>query len=59
MKEGKEKNPPTPPLKEKDQENNNNNARARERFVKPTVEEVAAHIKAEGYTFDAEDGGAR
>ena len=23
-------------------------------FTKPTVEEIAAHIKAEGYTFDAE-----
>ena len=50
----REKSPHTP-LKEKDQEtNNNNNARARERFVKPTVEEVAAYIKARGYTFDAE-----
>ena len=58
VKEGKEKNPPCTPLKEKDQENNNNNnftrARAREGFVKPTVEEVAAHVKARGYTFDAE-----
>ena len=50
----REKSPHTP-LKEKDQEtNNNNNARARGRFVKPTVEEVAAYIKARGYTFDAE-----
>ena len=49
----REKSPHTP-LKEKGQEtNNNNNARARERFVKPTVEEVAAYIKAKGYTFDA------
>ena len=50
----REKSPHTP-LKEKGQEtNNNNNARARERFVKPTVEEVAAYVKAKGYTFDAE-----
>ena len=50
----REKSPHTP-LKEKDQEtNNNNNARERGRFVKPTVEEVAAYIKARGYTFDAE-----
>ena len=48
----REKSPHTS-LKEKGQENNNN-ARARERFVKPTVEEVAAYIKAKGYTFDAE-----
>ena len=52
----REKSPLHPP-KEKDQETTNNNltrARARERFVKPTVEEVAAHVKARGYTFDAE-----
>ena len=51
-KEEKGKSPHTP-LKGKE-ETNNNNSRARARFVKPTVEEVAAYIKAKGYTFDAE-----
>ena len=51
----REKSPHTP-LKEKGQEtNNNNNARARGKlFTKPTVEEIAAYVKAKGYTFDAE-----
>ena len=56
VKEGKEKIPPCTPFKEKDQESSSPRARTcvRERFVKPTVEEVAAYIKAKGYTFDAE-----
>jgi hypothetical protein len=57
LKEAEKENPPCTPLKEKGKKNNNKNptrARARERFVKPTVEEVAAHIRAKGYTFDAE-----
>jgi hypothetical protein len=57
VKEGKEEKSPHAPQKEKDQETNNKNptrARARDRFVKPTVEEVAAHVRAKGYTFDAE-----
>ena len=54
VKEGKEKNPPCTPLKEKAQEKLPS-ARARGKlFTKPTVEEIAAHIKAKGYTFDAE-----
>ena len=54
VKEGKEKNPPCTPLKEKAQEKLPS-ARARGKlFTKPTVEEVAAYIKAKGYTFDAE-----
>ena len=51
-KEEKGKSPHTP-LKGKE-ETNNNNSRACARFVKPTVEEVAAYIKAKGYAFDAE-----
>ena len=54
VKEGKEKNPPCTPLKEKAQEKLPS-ARARGNlFTKPTVEEIAAHVKAKGYTFDAE-----
>ena len=54
VKEGKEKNPPCTPLKEKAQEKLPS-ARARGKlFTKPTVEEIAAHVKAKGYTFDAE-----
>ena len=54
VKEGKEKNPPCTPLKEKAQEKLTI-ARAREKvFTKPTVEEIAAYIKAKGYGFDAE-----
>ena len=52
-KEEKGKIPRTP-LKGKEETNNNNNTPARARFVKPTVEEVAAHVRARGYTFDAE-----
>ena len=53
-KEEKGKIPHTP-LKERGESNNNNSrTRAREKFVKPTVEEVAAHIREKGYTFDAE-----
>ena len=51
-KEEKGKIPRTP-LKGKE-ETNNNNTPARARFVKPTIEEVAAHVRARGYTFDAE-----
>ena len=52
-KEEKGKSPHTP-LKGKEETNNNNNTPARARFVKPTIEEVAAHVRARGYTFDAE-----
>ena len=50
----KENVPPAPPIREKETNNNYNSAHARTRFVKPTVEEVAAHVKARGYDFDAE-----
>ena len=53
IKEEKGKIPHTP-LKGKEENNNNDDLRARARFVKPTVEEVAAHVRARGYTFDAE-----
>ena len=56
IKEGKEEKSPTPPIKKKPQETNNNNknTRAREEFVKPTVEEVAAYVRQKGYNIDAE-----
>ena len=54
VKEEKGKIPHTP-LKEKGESNNNNSrSRAREKFVKPTVEEVAKYIRDNGYTFDPE-----
>ena len=48
---------PHTPLKEKGEtrESLHAHARTRERFVKPTVEEVAAHIRKKGYKFDAEE----
>ena len=48
---------PHAPLKEKGETRDNTTPRARTRgkFVKPTVEEVAAHIREKGYTFDAEE----
>ncbi len=51
----KENLPPTPPIREKENERENTTARTRtrEKFKKPTVEEVAAHIAERGYTFDA------
>ena len=53
----KENLPPTPPIREKENERENTTARARtrEKFKKPTVEEVAAHIAERGYMFDAEE----
>lgn len=53
-KEEKEPSPRTP-HKEKEETNNNDSSRtcARARFVKPTVEEVAAYIREKGYSFDA------
>ena len=56
VKEEKGKIPHTP-LKEKGETRDNTTPRARTRvrFVKPTVEEVAAHIREKGYTFDAEE----
>ena len=53
----KENLPPTPPIREKETVCNTLPPRARTRgtFEKPTVEEVAAHIREKGYTFDAEE----
>ena len=62
IKEGKKENLPHTPLKEKREENSLfMRARTRvkvapesnpNRFVKPTVDEVAAYIKEKGYKFD-------
>ena len=57
-KERNEERSPTPPKEEKKETSNNNHptrVRARRVFAKPTVAEVAAHIKAKGYAFDAEE----
>ena len=54
-KEGKEENSPTPPYKKKPQETNNNKkTRAREKFVKPTVEAIDEYVRQKGYNIDAE-----
>ncbi len=47
----KENLPPTPPIREKETlcAKRAKRAHARERFKKPTVEEVAAHIAAKGF----------
>ena len=53
IKEGKEENSPTPPIRRKPKKpTTTTTTRAREKFVKPTVDEVAAHVRAKGYTFD-------
>jgi hypothetical protein len=53
VKEGKEENSPTPLVRRKPKKpTTKTTTRARARFVKPTVEEVAAHVRAKGYTFD-------
>ena len=59
-REEKRNLPPTPPIKKKGEKAcvcTTNPARARTRgtFEKPTVEEIAAHIREKGYTFDAEE----
>ena len=46
--------PPAPPIRKKEN-TPSTEPRARARFVKPTVEEVAAYIADKGYAFDAED----
>ena len=62
IKEGKEEHSPQTPYKEKSKKpttktttrkkpTTKTTTRARERFVKPTVDEVAAHVRAKGYTF--------
>jgi len=52
IKEGKEENSPTPPIRRNPKKQTTTTTRARARFVKPTVDEVAAHVRAKGYTFD-------
>ena len=55
VKEGKEEKSPTPPIRRNPKKpTTKTTTRARERFVKPTLDEVAAHIREKGYTFDAE-----
>ncbi len=55
VKEGKEEYSPQTPYKEKGKKpTTTTTTRARARFVKPSVEEVAAYIRAKGYTFDAD-----
>ena len=53
-KEEKGKNPHAPQKGKEETPLSRARACARGRFVKPTVEEVTAHVKAKGYTFDAE-----
>ena len=53
VKEGKEEHSPQTPYKEKGKKPTTTTTRARARFVKPSVEEVAAYIRTKGYTFDA------
>ena len=53
IKEGKEENSPTPPIRRKPKKPTTT-TRAREKFLKPSVEEVAAYIREKGYTFDAD-----
>jgi len=52
IKERKEENSPTPPIRRKDKKPTTTTTRARENFVKPTVDEVAAYVREKGYTFD-------
>lgn len=53
IKEGKEEKSPTPPIRRKPKKpTTKTTTRAREKFVKPTVDEVAAHVREKGYTFD-------
>jgi hypothetical protein len=53
IKEGKEENSPTPPIRRKPKKpTTTTTTRARARFVKPTVDEVAAYVREKGYTFD-------
>ena len=56
-KEERESSPHTPLIEKGETDNNNGKTprtHAREGFKKPTVEEVAAHIREMGYVFDAE-----
>ena len=55
IKEGKEEHSPQTPYKEKSKkQTTKTTTRARERFVKPTVDEVAAYVRQKGYNIDAE-----
>ena len=53
-KEEKEPSPRTPHKEKEETGENNRNARTREKFVKPTLEEVAAYMREKGYAVDAE-----
>ena len=52
IKEGKEEKSPTPPIRRKPKKPTTTTTRAREKFVKPTVDEVAAYVREKDYTFD-------
>ena len=54
-KEEKEPSPRTPYREKEETGENNRNARTREKFVKPTLEEVAAYMREKGYSVDAEE----
>ena len=52
IKEGKEEISPTPPIRRKPKKPTTTTTRAREKFVKPTIDEVAAYVREKDYTFD-------
>ena len=52
IKEGKEENSPTPPIRRKPKKPTTTTTRAREKFLKPTVEEVAAYIREKGFPME-------
>ena len=55
IKEGKEEPSPQTPYKKKGKkQTTKTTTRAREKFVKPTIEEVAAYVAEKGYPIDAE-----
>ena len=54
-KEETEPSPRTPHKEKEETGENNRNARTREKFVKPTLEEVAAYMREKGYSVDAEE----
>ena len=55
LKEGKEEHSPQTPYKEKaKKQTTKTTTRTRERFVKPTIAEIAAYVSEHGYNIDAE-----
>ena len=54
IKEERESPPHTPLIEKGETRESKYPARVREEFKKPTMEEVAAHIREKGYVFDAE-----